>query len=315
MKPIVMNLKTLMLGALLVAALPLTAFAQENGTANAEAREQYGALAEEAGALADMADAASLMQAAGKYLEAAELAASSGDEELTSRVSNARQQAVKAYIDAGSLLASADDHAAAAEAFSAAAKVAHDLEDAELEAKARYNASVAYVSLEDFENALTSIDSAIVLVPADLNYLYVKGVTLSKAGDMDGAGMAFARLDTLAAEAGDTDMVEKARSQLGRSHLVAANGLVKEKNYSGAIEHLDLAAPYLGEDDRTLNTLYATAYYRLGADQVQKEQLGPAESNLKKGIAHAQKAGQQKLVSGIQQQLDYIEQVKAHNQR
>lgn len=306
------TLTTLALGAFLL-LMPQTALAQDG--ANADAREQYGAMIEEAGALAEMADGTSLLQAAIKYIEAAELAANSGDAELADRAGNAKEQAVKAYVDAGSVFASADNHEAAAEAFDKAADVAEELGDAELEAKAKYNASVAYVSLQNFENALGAIDRAIILIPSDLNYHYVKGITLRSAGNIDDAVMTFARLDTLALEAEDADMSAKARENLGKTHLIVGQQLLKDKNYRDAIAHLDQAAPYLGEDDRSLNLLYANAYYRIGADQIQREQIDSAETNLNKAKMHAEKAGQQKLVSGIQQQLDYIAEVRAHNQR
>ena len=307
----------------LVLAWPLAATAQDTdppapsdatSTANAEAREQYSSLIDEAAALAEAGDPSSLLMAAQTYLDAHEVAHASNDTDLMERATNAKENAVKAFVDAGSAFASAENHTAAAEAFDNAATAANELENAELEAKARYNASVAYMGLENFEQALAAIDRAIVLIPEDLNYLYVRGITQRSAGDAEGAVETFAELETKATEADDDAMVTKARENIGKTHLIVANAAVKAKRYQQALASLDLAADFLPEDDRTLNLLYANAYYRLGVDRVQSEQLDTAETALKQAKTYAQKAGQDKIVEGANAQLDYIVQVRAHQQ-
>jgi tetratricopeptide (TPR) repeat protein len=316
--------------ALLLALVPVTANAQttmetaevseteevsvpdEGGaTANAEARTQFGEAVEAAQAANEQATADSYIEAGEHYLAAAEVAEASGDAELEARVADVKGNAAKAFVNAGSAYSNADDFGSAAGQFERAATIAREIEDAELGAKTFYNAGVAYVSAEDYPSALAALDSAIEMDPENLDYYYVRGVALRGSGDAEGSEQALTELAERAETAGDEAMATKARQTIGKGYLSAAYAELKEGNFSAAIAGLDQAAPFLDEDDATLNTLYANAYYKLGVGQVQAEQLSAAKRSLEQAQTHARRAGKDAIVTGAQAQLDYIEQVQA----
>jgi len=306
-------LSAFLLALMLAAFLPFAVQAQDSTatTANAEARTQFSALLEEATTFGEDGTAEGKVQAGEKFVEAGMVAKDSNDGELGERYVNAMENATKAFMDAGSMYVDAEDYGAGAEQFLRAAEVSAMIENPELQGKAFYNASVAYVSLKDFDSALSSIDSAIVLLPDDLNYLYVRGVTLRSKGDNAGAAEVFTELKTKATEAGDEAMATKADENMGRTYLLAARDALQAEDYAQAIKELDEAAPFLGEDDKTLNTFYANAYYRLGVNQVQAEQFASAKRSLNAAIQHANKSDKGQIVKGAQAQLDYIAQVEA----
>jgi tetratricopeptide (TPR) repeat protein len=315
--------------ALLLALVPVTATAQtteavdteteevsvpdaENGAAaNAEARTEFGEAIEAAQAANESGTAEGYIEAAQQYLAAAEIAVSSGDPELESRVADVKSNASKAYVNAGSAYSDAEDLASAAAQFEQAAMIARDIEDTEFGAKTFYNAGVAYVSAEDFERALAALDAAIEMAPENLDYYYVRGVALRGSGDAEGSEQALMELAETAEAAGDEAMAAKALDTIGKTYLSAAYAELKDGNFSGAIAGLDQAAEYLDENHGTLNTLYANAYYKLGVDQVQSEQLDAAKRSLEQAQTHARLAGKDAIVSGAQAQLDYIAQVQA----
>lgn len=308
-------LSAFLLALMLAAFLPFAVQAQDSTatatTANGDARTQFSALLEEANTLSDAGTVESKIQAGEKFIEAGLVARDSNDSELAERTVNALENATKSFMDAGSMYVDAEDYGAGAEQFLRAAEVSAMLDSAELQGKAFYNASVAYVSLKDFDKALSSIDSAIVLLPDDLNYLYVRGITLRSKGDNETAAEVFADLKTKATEAGDDAMVAKVDDTMGKTYLLTARAALEAKDYAQAIEELDKAVPFLGEDDKTLNTFYANAYYRLGVNQVQAEQFASAKRSLNAAIQHANKADKGQIVKGAQAQIDYIAQVEA----
>lgn len=305
----------LLLAVLTLTLLPASAWAQASdgadASANADARTQFGEQLDTAKALVDAGDPESLVQAGETFLQAAETAKGSGDAELAERTTNTLENALKAFMDAGTAYSGADNHEAGAAQFVRAAEVAAMLEDPTVQAQALSNATVAYLKVENTDGALSSIDEAIVLVPSDLNYHYTRGVVQRSAGDTEGAIATFAKLDTLATEAGDDAMVEKARDNAGKIHLVAAQEALKAKAYQDAVDAVDAAVPFMGEDNKTVQTFYANAYYRLGVDQVKAENWNAAERSLNKAKEYGQSSGKSKIVQGAQAQLDYIKQVKA----
>ena len=302
----------LTLALLTTALLPRTSWSQgSDETANAEARTEFGKQLDAAKALVEAGEAESLVQAGETFLAAAETAQNSGDAELAERTTNAQENAMKAFMDAGATYSSAENHEASAAQFKRAAEVAALLGDAKVQAKAFSNATVSYLKAKDGANALGSIEEAIALAPDNLTYAYTHGVVLRSTGNLEGAIAAFADLEGKATEAGDTAMTAKAHENIGKTHLVTARATLKAKDYQKTISVLDEAAPFLGEDNATLQTYYATAYYQLGAKQVKAEQWNTAQRTLGKAKTHAQKAGKAKIVQNAQAQLDYIKQVKA----
>lgn len=311
-------LSAFLLALMLAAFLPFAANAQDSTAAevvsmeaNAEARTQFSALLEEANTLSEAGTAEGKVQAGEKYVEAGMVAKDSNDGELAERTINAIENATKSFMDAGSMYADAEDFEAGAKQFLRAAEVAAMIESTELQAKAYYNASVTYMSLKDFDGAISAIDNAIMHDDAELNYLYVRGVALRSNSQNEAAAEAFTDLKAKATEAGDDAMVAKADGEMGRTFLLAARDALQAKNYAQTIKELDAAAPYLGEDDKTLNTFYATAYYQLGVDQVKAENFSSAKRSLNAAIQHANKADKGQIVKGAQAQIDYIAQVEA----
>ncbi len=305
----------LLLALLTATLLPQTSWSQaSDASVNAEARTQFGEQLDTAKALVEAGDAESLVQAGETFLQAAETANNSGDAELAERTKNAQENALKAFMDAGTAYSGAKNHEASAAQFMRTAEVATLLGNTELQAKALSNATVPYLRAKDVENALSSIDQAIDLAPNNLNYAYTRGVVLRSKGDLEGATSAFADLESNATEAGNEAMVARARENIGKTHLLAARATLRAKEYQQTISALDEAAPFLGEDNATLQTYYANAYYQLGVKQVKAEQWNTAERTLGKARNHAQKADNAKIVQGAQEQLDYIKKVKASQQ-
>jgi tetratricopeptide (TPR) repeat protein len=284
----------------------------ENGAAaNAEARTQFGEAIEAAQAANEMSTAEGFIEAAEHYLEAAEIAMGSGDAELEARVTDVKSNASKAYVNAGSAYSEADDIASAAAQFEQAAEIAREIDDTEFGAKTYYNAGVAYVTAEEYENALAALDAAIEMSPDNLDYYYVRGVALNKSGDAEASEAALMELAEKAEAADDAAMASKARQTVGKSYLSAAYADLQGGRFSAAVAGLDKAAPFLAEDDATLNTLYANSYYKLGVEQVQAERFDAAQRSLQQAQTHARRAGKDNIVTGAQAQLDYIAQVQA----
>lgn len=283
----------------------------EGGASNAEARTQFGAAIEAAQAASQQASAESYIEAGEQYLQAADIATASGDADLEASVTDVRGNAAKAFVNAGSAYSGAEDFANAAAQFERAAEIARDLEDAEMGAKTFYNAGVAYVSAEDFPSAVAALDAAIEMAPDEMNYHYVRGVALRGSGDAEGSEAALVELAERAEAAGDEAMAVKARETVGKGYLSAAYADLQAGRFSSSIEGLDKAAPFLAEDDATLNTLYANAYYKLGVSQVQGEQLAAAKRSLQQAQTYGRRAGKDAIVNGAQAQLDYIAQVEA----
>ena len=219
--------------------------------------------------------------------------------------------AAKAFVNAGSAYSDAEDFGNAAAQFERAAEIARELEDTEMGAKTFYNAGVAYVSAEDFPSAVAALDAAIEMAPEEMNYYYVRGVALRGSGDAEGSEAALVELAERAEAAGDEAMAMKARETVGKGYLSAAYAELQAGRFSSSIEGLDKAAPFLAEDDATLNTLYANAYYKLGVSQVKAEQLAAAKRSLQQAQTYGRRAGKDAIVNGAQAQLDYIEQVQA----
>lgn len=290
--------------------VPAETAAAEAPAANAEARAEYATLVEAAQASQQQATAASFQEAAMKYLEAVTLAEGSGDAELVESAKGAVEAAIKAHVDAGSAFAEAEDYAAAGGQFEEAARLAGRLDNVELRSKTYYNAGQIYLQGKEFGRAVTALDSALAIAPDDLNAAYYRALALRSAGD-ESANAAFESVMTRAEEAGDAEMVGRVQDTVGKGYLIEANEAVKAKNYSAAITSLDEAAKFLGEDHETLNKLYANAYYRLGAGQVQAEQFDSAKRSLAQAQTYARRAGQDTIVGAAQQQLDYIGQVQA----
>lgn len=314
--------------ALLLALAPAGAFAQttdttgveaedvdleleETASANAEARDAFTAAVEAAQAASAQGTAEGFVEAGEQYVAAYDIAAASGDSELEARAAAVLENATKAYVDAGSTYSGAEDFGNAAAQFERAAELAEQAEDTALQSKTLYNAGVAYVSAEDFARAVELLDDAIELAPDELNYYYVRGVAQSQAGDAEGSTATLSALEARADSLGDEGMATKARQMLGRSFLIAARDAIQAERYSDAISALDQAAPYLGEDDASLNTFYANAYYRLGVGQVQAENYGAAQRSLEQAQTYARRAGRDNIVTGAQAQLDYIREVQA----
>ncbi len=281
-----------------------------DATANAEARTQFSAAIEAAQAASANASPEGYIEAGEHYLQAADLAEASGDAGLEASVTDVRGNASKAFVNAGSAYSNAEDFGNAAAQFQRAAEIARDIEDAELGAKTFYNAGVAYVSAEDFPSAVAALDAAIEMAPENLDYVYVRGVALSKSGDMEASEKTLMELAEAAEAAGDEAMATKARETVGKSYLSAAYADLQGGRFSSAIEGLDKAAPFLGEDDATLNTLYANSYYKLGVGQVKAEQFSAAQRSLQQAQTYGRRAGKNAIVSGAQAQLDYIKQVQ-----
>ena len=327
MNPITALSRLLALALLLVLA-PAGAFAQvtdttgveaedvdleleETASANTEARDAFTAAVEAAQAASAQATAEGYVTAGERYAEAVEIATTSGDSELEARVAGVLGNATKAYVDAGSAYSAAEDFGNAAAQFERAAGLAAQAGDAELQAKTLYNAGVAYVSAEDFERAVALLDTAITLTPDELNYYYVRGVAQGQAGDAEGSAQTLTALEARADSLGDEAMATRARQTLGRTHLIAARDAIQAERYNDAIRALDQAAPYLGEDDASLNTFYANAYYRLGVGQVKAENFSAAQRSLEQAQTYARRAGNDNIANGAQAQLDYIREVQA----
>jgi len=284
---------------------------EASATANAEARDAFTAAVEAAQAANAQGTAVGYVEAGEQYAEAYEIAAASGDAELEARSAAVLENATKAYVDAGSAYSEAEAFGDAAAQFERAAELAGQAGDAELQAKTLYNAAVAQVSAEDFARAVELLDEAITLSPDDLNYYYVRGVAQGQAGDAEGSAATLTALEARADSLGDEAMATRARQTLGRTHLIAARDAIQAERYSDAIAALDKAAPYLGEDDASLNTFYANAYYRLGVGQVQAENYGAAQRSLEQAQTYARRAGRDNIVTGAQAQLDYIREIRA----
>lgn len=316
--------------ALMLVLAPAGAFAQEpaadtvgveaeevdtdmeaTASANTEARDAFTAAVEAAQAATEQGTPEGHVEAGERYAEAAEIAAESGDSELEARLGGVLENATKAFVDAGSLYSGAEDFGNAATQFERAAELAEQAEDTELQAKTLYNAGVAYVSAENFERAVELLDEAIALAPDELNYYYVRGVAQGQAGDAEGSAATLADLEARADSLGDETMATKARQTLGRSYLIVARDAIQAERYSDAISALDEAAPYLGEDNESLNTFYANAYYRLGVGQVQAENFSAAQRSLEQAQTYARRAGNDNIANGAQAQLDYIREVQA----
>lgn len=284
---------------------------EANGSAavNAEARTQYAAAIEAAQAAAAEGTAEAHLRAAEQYLAAADLATASGDDELVASASGALTGALKAYADAGGAYSQAGDYASAAAQFDQAAAVAERLSDEDARAQTLYNAAVALVTAEQFAEAVERLETAIELAPENLNYLYVRGAALGQAGDIEAAAAAYQELAERAEAAGDEAMLARARDSAGKLYLVRAQAAIQASRFGEATAALDQAAEYLAENDATLNTLYANAYYRQGVGQVQAENYSAARTSLQRAQEYARKAGRDQIVTGAQQQLDYIQQV------
>ncbi len=305
----------LLLALMTATLLPRASWSQDSvASANAEARTQFSEQLDTAKALVEAGGAESLVQAGETFLQAAETANNSGDVELAERTINAQENAMKAFMDAGTAYSGAENHEASAAQFVRAAEVAALLGNTEVQAKALSNAAVPYLKAKDGANALSSIEQAVELTPDNLNYAYTRAVVLRSTGDYDGAAAAFGDLESKATEAGDEAAAARARESLGKTHLLVARAALQAKDYKQTISVLDEAAPLLGEDDATLQTFYANAYYQLGVQQVKAEQWNSAERSLGKAKEHGQKASKTKIVQGAQAQLDYIKQVKASQQ-
>lgn len=283
---------------------------EETATANTEARDAFTAAVEAAQAANAQGTTEGFLEAGEKYAEAYEIASASGDSELEARSAAVLENATKAYVDAGSAYSGAEDFGNAATQFERAAELAGMAENAELQAKTLYNAGVAYISAEDFDRAIELLDRSIELDPDNLNYYYVRGVAQGQAGDAEGSAETLTALQARADSLGDEAMGTKARQTLGRMHLITARDALQAERYSDAISALDQAAPFLGEDDASLNTFYANAYYRLGVGQVQAENYGAAQRSLQQAQTYARRAGRDNIVTGAQAQLDYIKQVQ-----
>lgn len=284
---------------------------EETASANTEARDAFTAAVEAAQAANAQGTPEGFVEAGEQYAAAYEIAAESGDSELEARMDGVLGNATKAFVDAGSAYSGAEDFGTAAAQFERAAELAEQAEDTELQAKTLYNAGVAYVSAEDFEQAVERLDQAIELAPDELNYYYVRGVAQGQAGDAEGSAATLTTLEARADSLGDEATAAKARQTLGRMHLIAARDAIQAERYSDAISALDEAAPYLGEDDASLNTFYANAYYRLGVGQVQAENYGAAQRSLEQAQTYARRAGRDNIVTGAQAQLDYIREIRA----
>ncbi|MEL7360534.1 MAG: hypothetical protein AAFN13_00535 [Bacteroidota bacterium] len=290
----------------------------------ADARTAYTQKLEEAQAAAEADTAEGYLQAASLYLEARDIAAESGDDELVPFAASATESAVASYKSAGDAYkaaaeAAGEDEAAAATAYMSAAEqfvlaadLTSGLDNAGNEATLRYFAGDAYADGGDFENGMAQLNTAIELAPEEYNFQLVRAQVMMKSGDMEGAQTSLTELIATTEEAGESSVNSMAGQMLGMTYLRAANAQIKDKDYSAGIATLDEAAPLLGEDNETLNKLYAGAYYRLGAAQVQSESFGPAQSNLEQALAYARRAGMDRIVGAAQQQLDYIAEVSGN---
>ena len=276
-----------------------------------DARTAFTEAVEAAQAASAEATADGYIMAAEKYVEAAGIAEASGDSELTDRRSAVLENATKAYVDAGTAYSDANDFASAATQFERAAELAAQVEDPDLQAKTSFNAGTAYVKAEDYTRALALLDAAIEIAQDDLNYQYVRAVALQSSGDSEASEAAFADLAARADSLGDAEMKARVGDTVGKSHLIEANAALKADRYNDAVAALDKAAPFLGEDHSALNKLYASSYYKMGVAQVKAEQFSSAQRSLGRAIEYGRKAGLDKIVSGAQAQLDYVEQVQA----
>lgn len=284
---------------------------EANGAADADARAAYAETIEAAREAAREESAEGHLRAAEHYLGAAELAAASEDAELQASASGALTGALKAYADAGGAYSNDGDYARAAAAFDQAAAIAERLSDEDAQAQTLYSAAVALAAAEQLAEAIERLEVAIELAPENLSYLHAQGTLLGQAGDAEAAAEAYRQLIERAEEAGDETMAARARESAGKLYLVRAQGAIQAEHYAQAIDALDEAATYLGENNETLNSLYASAYYRQGVGQVQAENLAAAKTSLRRAQEYARKAGRDQIVTGAQQQLDYIEQVQS----
>ena len=276
-----------------------------------DARTAFTEAVEAAQAASAEATADGYIMAAEKYVEAAGIAESSGDTELMDRRSAVLENATKAYVDAGTAYSDANDFANAAAQFERASELAAQVENPDLQAKTSFNAGTAYVKAEDYTRALALLDAAIEIAQDDLNYQYVRAIALQSSGDTEGSEAAFAELATQAEAAGDEEMMTRVGETVGKGYLIEANTALKADRYNDAVAALDKAAPFLGGEHVALNKLYASSYYKMGVAQVKSEQFSSAQRSLGRAIEYGRKAGLDKIVSGAQAQLDYVEQVQA----
>jgi tetratricopeptide (TPR) repeat protein len=285
--------------------------APEPTTASADdPRAQYAAAVEEAQAATAQGTAAGHVAGGEAYLRAAEVAETSGDDELSVNARGAREAAIRAFVDAGSTHAGSQAFGEAASQFSRAAEIAAQIGDDDTEARVTYNAASAFMQAEQFGQAIPLFDRALELRPDNLDYAFVRAVALRGSGDTDAAMAAFAELSARAEAAGNTELQTRIGETAGRVHLVEARDAIQAQNWRGAIAALDQAARFLPANDANLNTFYANAYYRLGVQQVQAEQWAAARTSLQRAQQHARTAGRDQIVQGAQQQLDYIRQVQ-----
>ncbi len=321
-------LKHLFVAAFLLAGLGAPpVFAQaaeepvENGeNANAEAREQFSAAITAATEASEAGTAEDYATAAEKYTEAAGIAAASGDPELESRIPGVQQAAVKAYVDAGTAVvndeALGEDRFDQAIAYLEMARTqSKEMEDTEFAGSALMTVGKLLMSKEQFEPAALFLQDAMVVFPAneiEAGYLYA--MALRSAGNMEDANKAFATLKTKATEAGDEAMVARVNDTLGKSYLIEARDALQADKYGTAIAALDNAKEYLGEDDATLNTFYANAYYKQGVSQVNAGSHAAAKRSLNSAKGYAEKAGKNQLVDASNKYLTYIAELEAQQQ-
>lgn len=278
--------------------------------ASAEARAAYAAAIEAAEAAEAQGTAAGHAEAAEAYARAAEIARTSGDAELEAVVGGTLEAAIRARVNAASVLAGQNDYAGAATQFEAAAALAAELDNAELRAQLTSNAATAHIQAEAFDRAVATLDAVIAEQEDNLDLRHLRAQALLRAGRTDAAAEALLDLRDRARAAGDEQNLARANEAAGRIHLMAARDAIQAENFRQAIEALDRAAEFLPENDVNLHTFYANAYYRLGVNQVRAEQWAAARASLQRAQEHARIAGRDQIVTGAQQQLDFIRQVQ-----
>ncbi|MEM8558613.1 MAG: hypothetical protein AAF809_05255 [Bacteroidota bacterium] len=289
-----------------------------------DARTAYTEKLEEAQGAAEGDTPEGYLEAARLYLEARDIAANSGDEELVPFAASAAESAVASYKNAGDAYkaqaeAAGDDaeaagsaYLAAAAQFVAAADLTSSLESTSNEATLRYFAGDAYADASDFENGMAQLDRAIELAPEEYNFQLVRAQVMMKSGDMEGAQTSLAELITASEAAGESSVNNNASQMLGMTYLRTANAQIKDDSFTDGIATLDAAAEYLGPDNETLNKLYTSAYYKLGVAQVRAEQFSSAKGNFEQALAYGRRAGMDRIVGAAQQQLDYIAEVQGN---
>lgn len=273
-------------------------------------RAEYAAAVEAAEASTALGTAEGHAEGGQQYLAAAAIAEASSDAELTALTTNAYEAAVRAFVDAASAHAGQQQFAEAAAQFEAAAAAAGQAGNTSLQARVTYNAGTAYVQAENPQRAVELFDEAIALDEGNLDYIYVRAVALRATGDTEGALAAFAQLAEDAEAAGDAENLTKANDAAGLMYLGQARDAIQAQDFRAAISALDEAARFVAEDDARLNAFYANAYYRQGVNHVRSEQWGPARTALQQAQRYARVAGNDNIVQGAQQQLDYIAQIQ-----